>query len=278
MAPELLARIWKFARFPLFAYLLLMALIFFMQSRMLYFPYKEHALDPTRAGMSFEDLMLKTADGVRVSAWFVPVRKGERASAAVIVCHGNAGNISHRLDTIQIFNRLGLDVLIFDYRGYGKSEGSPDEKGTYEDARAAWRFLREKGYGSEKIVVFGRSLGGAIASRLAREVGPAALIVESSFTSVPDLASEIYWYFPVRLLSRFEYPTAKNLSIVKAPVLVIHSREDNLIPFAHGERNFASAKEPKTFLPIRGDHNEGFFVSKNYVPGLRKFLRDLGLI
>lgn len=147
--------------------------------------------------------------------------------------HGNAGNISHRLDSLRIFHGLGLDVLILDYRGYGRSEGRPSEEGTYRDARAASRYLVEaRGVAPERIVVFGRSIGAAIAAALAVEQRPAALILESGFTSVPDLAADLYPWLPARRLARLHYDTRARLPHVTVPVLIVHSRDDEIISFS----------------------------------------------
>ncbi|MEK7797018.1 MAG: alpha/beta hydrolase, partial [Pseudomonadota bacterium] len=196
----------------------------------------------------------------------------------LLFCHGNAGNISHRLESIRQFHQLGLNVFIFDYRGYGESEGVPTEAGTYRDAEAARRYLVEtRGLAPEHIVYFGRSLGAAIAAWLATQHPPRALIVESAFTSVPDFGAEIYPWLPVRLLARLRYPTQEYLRSVQAPVLVIHSRDDEIVSFRHAEKLYESANSPKELLEIRGGHNDGFLVSgAQYTRRLDDFLRRVG--
>lgn len=242
------------------------------QDRLIYFPERELATTPRAYGFAYEDVWLTTEDGVRAHGWFVPAPS---ARATLLFLHGNGGNISHRLEKIAIFRRLGLNVLIVDYRGYGRSEGKPNEEGTYRDARAAWRYLTQtRGLAASTIVVYGESLGGAVAARLGTEHTPRALIVESSFTSVPDLGAEIYPWLPVRLLARYAYPAKDSLTQVQGPVLIVHSRDDEIVPFHHGERLFAAAREPKHLLEIRGGHNDGFIVSgAQYVEGLQTFLR-----
>ncbi len=191
----------------------------------------------------------------------------------MIFFHGNAGNISHRLDSLKIFNSLGLSTLIFDYRGFGRSEGKVSEEGTYRDAEAVWRYVRERNVPSGKIILFGRSLGAAIAAHLATKHTPAGLILESAFTSVPDVAARAYWFIPARWLARFNYNTKAYLTSAKCPVLVIHSPDDDIIPFSNGRELFEAATEPKQFLKIHGGHNEGFLVSgQSYVDGLGGFL------
>jgi fermentation-respiration switch protein FrsA (DUF1100 family) len=192
----------------------------------------------------------------------------------VLLCHGNAGSISHRLDSIRIFHDLGLSVFIFDYRGHGLGEGRPSEEGTYRDAEAAWNHLVEgRGVRGDRIILFGRSLGAVVAAHLAQTARPSALILESAFASVPEIASHHYWYLPVRWLSRFDYATAAYVRGVHAPTLVIHSRDDEINPIEQGRDVFRQANEPKVFLEISGDHNSGFLLSgAQYTEDLRQFL------
>jgi uncharacterized protein len=256
----------------------LVAFLWFRQESMLFLPNipsRQHMATPDDIGLPYEALRIGTADGEQLDAWFIPARQ-ERA--VLLFFHGNAGNISHRLDSLRIFHGLDLSVLILDYRGYGQSTGRPTEQGTYEDARAAWRYLvEERGVPADRIVLFGRSLGGAVATWLAAEHPPAGLIVESTFRSVPDLAAEIYWFLPVRQLARLEYPAEELISTVQAPVLVVHSREDEIIPFRHGEALHAAARRPKQLLELSGGHNTGFLLSeRRYVEGLDAFFDKLG--
>lgn len=242
------------------------------QSRLLYFPSQTLVATPADIGLPFKPLTFASSDGLELSGWFVPA---EEASGVILFCHGNAGNISHRLESIALFHRLGYGVLIFDYRGYGRSEGRPDEEGTYLDAAAAWRYLlEEEGIDPSRIVLFGRSLGGAIAARLASRERPGAVILESTFTSVPDLAAGLYPFLPVRLLCRFSYPTRQFATRITSPLLVIHSPEDEIVPYAQGRAVYAAASEPKRFLEISGSHNTGFLqTGRHYEEGLHDFLR-----
>jgi len=248
--------------------------VYFSQSSLLYLPNlpsRDVIATPDVVGLSYEPVKILADDGVRLDGWFIPARQ---ARGAVLFFHGNAGNISHRLDSLKIFNDLGLDVLIFDYRGYGRSQGSPSEAGTYRDAEAAWRYLTEqRRIPARNIVLFGRSLGAAIAAYLATRHTPGALIIESAFTSVPELAADVYPFLPARWLSRFHYNIREYLGSVSSPVLVVHSRDDEIIPFKHGRELFAAANEPKHLLELRGGHNDAFLVSgQTYVKGLDTFL------
>ena len=256
------------------AYALLVAFVVVFQSRLVYFPDTGRALaaTPRAYHLDFETHEIRTEDGERLHAWWVPARE---ARGTVLILHGNAGNISHRLDYLVMFHRLGYATLIIDYRGYGQSSGSPSEAGTYRDAEAAWRWLTSRGTRPTDIVILGESLGGAVAAWLAARVTPRALILASAFTSVPDLGAQVYPFLPVRLLSRFSYDTLGALRRVQAPVLIAHSRDDDIVPYAHGQALFAAAREPKQFLEMRGGHNDGFiFMREEWVAELQAFLQE----
>jgi fermentation-respiration switch protein FrsA (DUF1100 family) len=262
------------------AYLAVCCYMYFNQSRLMFLPHRDLEFTPTDAGLRYEDVELKTEDGVALHAWFVPAppERAQRAPEPLVMlfCHGNAGNISHRLETLRLFHELGLASLLFDYRGYGKSQGTASEEGTAADARAAWEHLvRERGVGPERIVLFGRSLGGAVAARLAVERSPAALIVESSFTSAPDIGARSYPFLPVRLLCRLRFSTLDGVAGARCPVLVAHSREDEIVPYDMGRKLFAAAKAPKSFLELVGDHNRGYLLTgARYAQGLAAFLDE----
>ncbi|NNL45919.1 MAG: alpha/beta hydrolase [Woeseiaceae bacterium] len=236
-------------------------------------PGRTLTMTPTDVGMDYQDVAIETADGVTLHGWFI----AGRTSQVLLFFHGNAGNISHRLDSIRQFRDLGLSVFIIDYRGYGQSEGRTTEKGTYSDADAAWRYLTEgRGIVPGDIVIFGRSLGASVASRLASKNRPLALIVESSFTSIPDIAQDLYPWLPARWLSRLSHATRDYVRDVRCPILVIHSRDDEIIPYRHGQAIFESANEPRTLLAIRGTHNDAFLRDERaYVEGIRTFLSGL---
>lgn len=258
------------------AYGVVAAIIYVMQDRMLYLPNvpgRTLAMTPKDAGMDYEDVFISTADGLRLHGWFL----AGTSSRVLLFFHGNAGNISHRLDSIRQFRDLGLSVFIIDYRGYGQSSGRANEAGTYRDSDAAWHYLIEtRGILASDIVIFGRSLGASIASRLASRQHPLALIVESSFTSVPDIAQELYPWLPARWLSRLSHATRAYIQDVRCPVLVIHSRDDEIIPFHHGQAIFEAAPEPRALLALRGTHNDAYLRDeRRYLDGLSKFLAEL---
>jgi uncharacterized protein len=233
--------------------------LLFTQSRLLYRPVRDIAFTPEDMGLDFEDVTFQTEDGVALNGWYV---EAEESPFTILFCHGNGGNIMHRLDTISLFHAMGLSVFVFDYRGYGRSEGKPSEVGTYRDARAAFDWLtRTRGVPAEQIVLLGRSLGGSVAAQLAGQVDVGSLVIESTFTSYPDMGARMYPYMPVRVFARFRYNTKAHLAKVRCPVLVMHSAEDKLVPFEFGRRLFEAAPEPKQFVELRGGHNDGFLTS-----------------
>jgi fermentation-respiration switch protein FrsA (DUF1100 family) len=266
--------VWKFLILAICFYAVMTALIYFQQSSLIYYPDvagRGLAATPQQIGLVFEDVELITEDEVRLHGWFIP---SDNARGTVLFFHGNAGNISHRLDSITTFNRMRLNVFIFDYRGYGRSQGQVTEIGTYRDAEAAWSYLVEtRGIEASKIIVFGRSLGASIAAWLASQHTPAALILESSFSSVPSMAQQMYPFLPVKWLSRFSYDTRQYVSTIACPLLVVHSKSDEIIPYSEGRLVFDAAPANKQFLDIRGGHNDGFIVTgRAYTDGLSAFI------
>jgi fermentation-respiration switch protein FrsA (DUF1100 family) len=248
--------------------------MFIVQPRLIFLPdlpSRTLGPGPDAIGLAHETVEIATEDGIKLHGWFVP---SPAPRGVVLFFHGNAGNISHRLDSLKIFHDLNFSTLIIDYRGYGASEGRVSEQGTYRDAEAAWRYLTERrGVPASQIVLFGRSLGGAVAAYLASRHAPAALVVESGFVSVPDMAAVLYPWLPARWLARIRFPTGEFLGAASCPVLIVHSRDDEIIPYDQGEALFERAGEPKQFLTLRGDHNGAFLLSgRHYRDGLDGFL------
>ena len=253
-------------------------MLYLLQDRLVFLPHmpgRELDTTPKSMGFSYEDVWIDTEDGERLHGWYIPT-DDDRSRGTLLFFHGNAGNISHRMESVLIFNRLGLNVLIVDYRGYGQSSGKPGEEGTYRDARASWDYLVEqRGVLPGDIVIFGRSLGGAVGAWRASQpdVKPAGVIIESCFSSGMDMGKQLYPVLPVRLITRIDYPVKEYVTRIQAPVLVAHSRQDEIIPFNMGETIFNEALEPKSFLEMEGDHNAGFWISREtYVPALHEFL------
>ena len=251
---------------------LLSGLLYIMQPSMVFYPYSELVETPRTWGLEYEDVSINTQDGVKLHGWYIP---HQGAKEVVLFLHGNGGNISHRGASIDIFHRLGLNVLIFDYRGYGKSEGSPSEDGLYEDARSAWRYLIDRrGFKREQIVLFGRSIGGVVAIKLAVEEGPEKIILESTFSSSRDMADSLMPLISRIALMRYPFNSMKRIKDVKAQLLMLHSPDDEIIPYALGEKLYKAANEPKQFVKLQGDHNYGFMKSQPYYEeALARFLK-----
>ena len=254
-----------------FVYLGMAAVLYVFQSDFTFFPQRAIVATPHEAGLPYDAISFRTEDGVELAAWFVPVSD---ARATVLFCHGNGGNISDRLEYIELFHQLRLNTLMFDYRGYGQSGGKPTETGLYKDAEAAWDYLtRKRGIAPGEVVVFGESLGGAVAAWLAREEKPGALVISSTFTSFSDIAAHHYPYLPVRILSRYRFDTLKYLGGVACPVLIFHSCEDEVVPCDQGKRLYDAVSGPREFLQIRGGHNTCLTVSQESIAaGLENFL------
>jgi uncharacterized protein len=253
-------------------YVAIAALMWSLQSSLVY-PrgMRDHVGTPADVGLQWESVTLETEDGLILDAWWVPA---DQPRAHMLFLHGNAGNISHRLRSLQQFNRLNLSVLIIDYRGYGRSQGRPDEPGTALDARAAWQWLLQNNPQADRVI-FGRSLGAAVAAELARSADAEAVILESAFRSITLLGQQLYPFLPVRLLARLHYPVIDYVRDINSPLLVVHSEDDEIIPFTEGMAVYEAANEPKQLLVIRGGHNNGFVVSeREYLAGIDTFLNQ----
>ena len=224
----------------------------------------------------FEDVRFKAGDGVELNGWFFPAATNSpRVHIAFLICHGNGGNISHRLGLCRTLLETGAAVFVFDYRGYGRSKGQPGEEGTYLDAQAAYGWLRQKGFRGGNIIGFGESLGGAVAAELALHETLGGIVLQSTFTSIPDIGAELFPWLPVRWMSTIKYDTRSKLPRLKVPVLVMHSRADDLVGFHHAEKNFAAANEPKFFCELRGAHNEALWEQPEFRAAIEKFMKTV---
>jgi len=250
-------------------------LLLLFEKRLIYFPSRTYDVTPAQLGLPFEDVTLTAEDGVRLHGWFLPVRA---ARWTFLVSHGNAGNVCHRLDrTLLLQARLGASVFLYDYRGYGASEGSPDEQGTYRDARAAYRWLMERQrVPVERLVIFGESIGSAVSLDLALTHPAAALVLEAPFTSVRDMARST-GLFPLAPFVRTRYDNLAKVAGLHLPLLVLHGDHDEVVPFAQGRRLFAAAPDPKRFFAISGaGHNDTYLVGgEAYWNAVADFLGSL---
>jgi fermentation-respiration switch protein FrsA (DUF1100 family) len=248
--------------------------------QLIYFPDKELTASPTDVGLEYDDVFFTASDGTRLHGWYVP---GD-GPATLVWFHGNAGNISGRLENLSRLSRhLGVKVFIFDYRGYGRSEGKPSEGGLYLDAEAAIEYLMEnRGVVPETdLVLFGRSLGVAVAVEMATRHRTRAVVLESGFTSVRAMVSGSYPFLPSGLLIKLveaRFDSLAKMSTVRAPVMVLHGDRDPTVPFEHGRELFEAANDPKRFYPIRGAaHNDTYQVGgEPYFEALREFVLSAG--
>jgi len=244
-----------------------------MENSLIFFPTS--AIDGTakELGLSYEDVYFTTEDGVKLNGWFIPSSEGE---FTLLWFHGNAGNISHRLQNIRLLHeKVKTHIFIIDYRGYGRSEGRVSEEGTYKDAEAAFHYLRnQKDIASKRIVLFGRSLGAAMAAHLAVREDSLALILETPFGSIREMAKVVFPFLPIGPFLRTQYDVLGKIKQAKQPVLVLHGDQDDIVPFAQGKKVFEAAPEPKEFYTIRGaNHNNTFVVGGDpYFAVLKSFI------
>jgi hypothetical protein len=244
-----------------------------LESSFLYFPSRTLDMQPRDYGLDADEVRLVATDGVRLHGWWLRGR-GERA---LVWFHGNAGNISHRLDNAKrLIDRFGLDILLVDYRGYGLSEGKPDEPGLYRDGLAMYEEAARRGFAPHRIVLFGRSLGAAVAVEVALQKPHGALILETPFLSVPAMARVHYPLVPAALIrSRFDIEA--KIASVEGPTLILHGDRDEIVPLAQARRIFELARQPKRFHLIRGaGHNDTYIVGgEEYFRVWEKFLKGL---
>jgi fermentation-respiration switch protein FrsA (DUF1100 family) len=227
----------------------------FLLNSLLYFPSRQYYGQPSSFGLEAREVVFETGDGETLHAWWFPT--SEDSLGHVLLFHGNAGNISDRLLHARLLTNVGLDVFSFDYRGYGRSTGSPSEEGTYADARAALETLRrQEGVDPKRVLYLGESLGGAVAVALARETPPRALILLSTFTSVRDMGRVHYPFIPT-LVVPDAYPSLRRIRGLECPVLVLHGDRDEIVPLEQGKALFAAAPEPKDLHVFPGaGHND----------------------
>ncbi len=257
----------------LFCAILLLPGCGWLNRKLMYVPYRELPADPGRLGLGFEDVAVRAADGPIIHGWYVPLAS---TSPVILFCHGNGGDIATRLDKLRRLRAAGASVLLFDYRGYGRSTGVPTEQGTYADAEAMYAWLVDvKKVPPERIVFQGESLGAGVATELAVRHKAAGLIFESGFTSALDMGRRLFPHLPVKLLLVYRYDNASKIGRVDAPILVLHSPQDDIVPFEMGRAVFAAAREPKRFVELTGDHNRGYALAgRVYIDAVAAFLKE----
>jgi fermentation-respiration switch protein FrsA (DUF1100 family) len=244
-----------------------------LEQRYVYFPDRELVATPAAVGLAYEEVRFAAADGTILHGWYLP---GEAGRPLVVFCHGNAGNISHRLESLHLLHGLGLSVFIFDYRGYGQSAGTPSEEGTYADARGALAWLRQRGWTPAQLIYFGESLGAAVALQLAVEQPPAGLVLEAPFTSLAAMGRHHYslLYFLLGWLLDARYDNLAKIGRVRSPLLILQGDADTIVPPTMTRRLYEAANEPKTLRLIPGaGHNDLLFAGgKAWRDAWREFL------
>ncbi len=256
----------------LLVYFLVLFLLLLNQNRLIFRPTRDFPLSPAQFGLEPEEFFFKSSDGVKLHGWFFGASND---LPCLIFCHGNAGNINDRLPNIKLLLEVPVNVFIFDYRGYGKSEGSPTEAGVYNDAESAWDFVHKtKGFAPDMIVVFGRSLGGAVAINLALRRPVKSLILESTFFSLKDLVGRTFPYFLFYPFIPQKFNNGKKIKDIHVPLFIIHGDADTTVPLSQGEKLFNAANDPKRFWLVKGAHHTDAYelVPGEYLRRLRDFI------
>ncbi len=278
--PAVFQKAWNFARkhWPLTALFIIVAILVMtphtLERHFVYYPTKELVGDPSQVGLRYENLSLTTEDNVRLHGWFVPSMGAHRT---ILVLHGNAGNISHRIEWIHILNALQCNVLIIDYRGYGRSGGSPYEEGLYRDAQAAYAWWEREHGSGEQLIILGESLGGAVAVDLAARNNPSGLILQSTFTTAWDMAKTLFPLGLLQPLMGVHFDSLSKVSRVRCPKLIIHGNRDEIVPFSLGQKLYQACPPPKDFYEVAGSgHNDLIWTAgPQYSTRLREFLAHL---
>jgi hypothetical protein len=265
--------VWQQARVVALGCLLALLVFMFLEDHLIFFPSRWPVGDWQAPGLAREDAWFEAADGVRLHGWYV---SHPHPRASVLFCHGNAGNITHRAEIVEQLQRhAAVSVLVFDYRGYGRSEGSPSEAGILADSRAARDWLaRHAGLDPERLVIFGESIGGAVAVDLAASGGARGLILENTFTRLADVAAYHFPWLPVRWLMHTRLDSLAKIGQYGGPLLQTHGDADTIVPFAIGRQLFEAANQPKQFLRVPGlDHNDP--RPADYYEAIGRFIAEL---
>jgi fermentation-respiration switch protein FrsA (DUF1100 family) len=257
-------------------------LMFGLERRFIYVPSREVQLQPSELGLSATDLIAQTQDGETIRGWWLhragTKDAGSSTRLTLLMSHGNAGTIADRLHRVAHFQQhLDVDFVLYDYRGYGHSSGSPDEKGTYQDSRAVYDWLVARGVAKDRIVLFGESLGCAVSVQLALDRSVSGVILEAPFASIRAMVKALMPWLPIGPFLRTHYDNLNKIGRVTAPLLILHGTADELIPFSQGEALFAAARGDKRFVPVPGAHHNDVYIvgGAEYLRTLTEFLRSL---
>jgi len=247
-------------------YLSLVALLFIYQRNLQYLP----SGNITKAPAGFEEKILTTQDNIKILSWFCAPKKGEKI---IVYFHGNAGNLSDRIEKFETFTKSGFGVLAISYQGYSGSEGTPSEAGLINDGKAALTFLLDQGFLPKDLILFGESLGSGVAVQLAAKFDVAAVILESPYASIAGVAQKTYWFVPVNLILKDKFDSAKYAAKISSPVLVFHGSADNVVPFSEGKKLFELIIAPKKFIEVQGAGHLNF-SAEFLVEQMKSFLKE----
>jgi len=254
-------------------FVFLFGYIKFLEQKSVFFPNKIVKVNPEILHMPFEDVYFGTKDNLKINGWFIPT---EGSKYTILYFHGNAGNLADRLEKIELLKKIGLNIFIIDYRGFGKSQGRPTEKGVYLDADAAYDYLiKDRKIGPDQIVLFGESIGSAVAIELASKVKVRGMILEGAFSKAKDMVNKIYPLLPAFLFSNM-YDSLSKIKNISCPKLFIHSKNDEIVPFKLAQKLFYAAKEPKKLIEVSGEHNDVFWASQDeFISSITEFIKEL---
>lgn len=241
----------------------------YIETYAIYIPVKGIEYTPEVSSLTFEDVYINTDDDVKINGWFIPA---DDATYTVLFCHGNGGNIGHRLEKLQFLHSINLATFIIDYRGYGMSQGRPSEKGLYLDAKAAYNYLvKDRNINPERIVLYGESLGTAVVVEVASHEKVAGIILEGSFSRGRDMAKIAYPFLPAFFFAD-SFNSLSRINKIDVPKLFIHSRDDEVVPLSLAEKLYNAAEQPKEFVMLRGGHNNAFFDCQDeYISSIKSF-------
>jgi fermentation-respiration switch protein FrsA (DUF1100 family) len=242
--------------------------LYIRQRSMIYFPEKSM---PSRAAFQaedFEKVSLQTTDNLKLFSWYKPAQDNK---PTILYLHGNAGHIAYRIPIIRPYVDQGYGVFLLEYRGYGSNPGSPSESGFYKDAQAAIQFLLAKGINSNKIILFGESIGTGVATELALHHHACALILQSPMTSLPAVAK---WHYPWLLIAPWDkFNNLKKIEKIDIPILILHGKQDQIVPYQMGASLFMQANEPKQMITIE-NHGHNDLHNSQYFKSVNNFLKN----
>ncbi|MEW6087546.1 MAG: alpha/beta hydrolase [bacterium] len=271
----------KIIKYSVYGALVLTSIFFYVkyfEPKFIYHPQGNFENLPVDYELPAEDIFFRTKDNITLNGWFFPSPVENASEFSVLYFHGNAGNISHRLPIIEFMHQLGLNVFIFDYRGYGKSEGKPSEEGLYLDGRAAYEYMKSRNIDPSKIIFYGESLGAAVAIDLAREEKCAGIISVSAFTNIRQMAKNTFNFLPFHFFISSKYDNLEKINKVKSPVLIVHGTKDEIVPYSQSGLLFEKANDPKYFHKVEGaGHNDIFNAGKGtFKKIIHLFIEKLG--